>query len=241
MAAREGGRRRPKRDLGAVGAHAMPHADAENSQVVGALRETERPAQRLGGTFYLLVGHRARGACHHIRAALVVETQLEGTRLVEGSAELDLVAVAPLALASQTRAHEGGGALVAELRRARKRRNDVVGLRDELSLVGKMLPRCHAASGRLRPGGGHAVGRRALHLHDASTCEGGLLLGDLDGKHVAGSGAFDEHGLPAFEVRDRLGAEPHTLDCHDFFHAPCLFSLIPVMSVCDSPMIAYNF
>lgn len=62
MAAREGGRRRPKCDLGAVGAHAMSHADAENTQVVRTLREAERPAQRLGGTLDLLVGNRARGA-----------------------------------------------------------------------------------------------------------------------------------------------------------------------------------
>ena len=83
MAAREGGGRRPKCDLGAVGAHAMSHTDAENTQVVCTLCEAERPAQRLGGTLDLLVGNRARGARHDILAAFIVEAQLEHARRIE--------------------------------------------------------------------------------------------------------------------------------------------------------------
>ena len=138
---REGGGRRPKCDLGAVGAHAMSHADAENTQVVRTLREAERPAQRLGGTLDLLVGNRARGARDNVLATFIVEAQLEHARRIERRAELDLVAIPPLPLASQARAHEGSRAFVSEAGRARKRRNDVVGLRGKLGLVAEVLPR----------------------------------------------------------------------------------------------------
>ena len=66
-----------------------------------------------------------------------------------------------------------------------------------------------------------------------------LLLRQLDSEHVTRCAAFDEHGLPVLEMRDRLGAESHALDRYDFSHAlPVL--LIFDIDVCDSPMIAYN-
>ena len=218
----------------------MPHADAENSQVVRTLREAERPAQRLGGTLDLLVGNRARGARDNVLATFIVEAQLEHARRIERRAELDLVAIPPLPLASQAKTHEGSRAFVSEAGRARKRRNDVVGLRGKLGLIAEVLPRSDPLRRRLRPGGGHAARRRLFHLGDARTRKGVLLLRQLNGEHVARRTAFDEHGLAALEMRDRLGAEPHALDRYDFSHALCPFSFIFDIDVCDSPMIAYN-
>ena len=217
--AREARRARPQRDLGLAGAHARAHAHAEDAQVIGALQIAKRPAQRLGGTLDLLVGNRARGARHDILAAFIVEAQLEHARRIERRAELDLVAVPPLPLASQTRAHESSRALVPEAGRARKSRNDIVSLRGELSLVAEVLPRSDPLRGRLRPGGGHAARRRLFHLGDARAGERVLLLRQLDSEHVARRTAFDEHGLAALEMRDRLGAESHALDRYDFSHA----------------------
>lgn len=148
-----------------------------------------------------------------------MEAQLEHARRIERRAELNLVAISPLPLASQTRAHESSRALVPEAGRARKRRNDVVGLRGKLGLVSEMLPGGDSLRGRFRPGGGHAARRRLFHLDDARAGERVFLLRQLDSEHVTRCAAFDEHGLPALEMRDRLGAESHALDRYDFSHA----------------------
>ena len=69
------------------------------------------------------------------------------------------------------------------------------------------------------PRWGHAARRRLFHLDDTRAGERVLLLRQLDSEHVTRCAAFDEHGLPALEMRDRLGAESHALDRYDFSHA----------------------
>ena len=183
------------------------------------MREAERPTQRLGGTLDLLVGNRARGARDNVLATFIVEAQLEHARRIERRAELDLVAIPPLPLASQARAHEGRRALVPEASGARKRRNDIVGLRGELGLVAEVLPGGDPLRGRLRPGGGHTARRRLFHLDDARAGERVLLLRQLHANDIARHRPFHEHGLAVRQMRDRLGAESHALDRYDFSHA----------------------
>ena len=149
VSAREGAGTRPQGYFQIARVQAVAHAHAEDAEVGRPLREAQRAAQRLGRLGDGVVSEGAGARRGDVVRALAVEPQLERAALVHGRAQLQLVAVAPLALARQTGAHQLLGALAAELRRALERRRHVGALGLQLRVIGQVLPGASSA-GRAR-------------------------------------------------------------------------------------------
>ena len=233
--AREARRARPQRDLGLAGAHARAHAHAEDAQVIGALQIAKRPAQRLGRLRDSVMGQRAGQRLHHIRAALLVKSQVERALRVPLRAQFQLVAVPPLALGGQARRHQLGGR-IAEAARAGKRRHHVGAFGLKLRIIGDMLPRCRAACRGLGPLRQHAARSGLLEIGDTGAGERGLVLDHLHACHIARGAAFHEHGLAVGQVPDRFGAVAHALDGDGFGHVHTRFFFGPIRAI-----VAYNW
>ena len=212
----------------------VAHAHAEDAEVGRPLREAQRAAQRLGRLGDGVVSEGAGARRGDVVRALAVEPQLERAALVHGRAQLQLVAVAPLALARQTGAHQLLGALAAELRRALERRRHVGALGLQLRVIGQVLPGASSA-GRAR-----LAARADAQLggldepRDARAGERRLVLDDLQRGHVAGRAALHEHGLAALQAADRLAAVAHALNRYGFFHEYAQISFLFFRFVHDS-------